>query len=61
MDEYLKKQSQNKTKKSSVKMMIVFVGLLFLVGAIWGLVSLHVWIFVFSGIAAFYILSYLKK
>jgi len=61
VDEYLKKQSQNKTKKSSVNMMIVFVGLLFLVGVIWGLISLHVWIFVFSGIAAFYILSYLKK
>jgi hypothetical protein len=42
-------------------MMIVFVGLLFLVGAIWGLISLHAWIFVFSAVAAFYILSYLKK
>jgi len=47
-------------KKSSVKM-IVLVGLLFLVGAIWGVVSLHAWIFIFSGVAAIYILSYLKK
>jgi len=41
--------------------MIVLVGLLFLVGAIWDVVSLHAWIFVFSGVAAIYILSYLKK
>ena len=60
-DKPIKKQSRNKTKKSSVKMMIVFVGLLFLVGAIWGLVSLHAWIIVFSVVAAFYILSYLTK
>jgi len=59
-DKRVTKQSRNKTKKSSVKM-IVLVGLLFLVGAIWGVVSLHAWIFIFSGVAAFYILSYLKK
>lgn len=57
----VEKQSQNKTQKSSVKKVIAFVWLLFLVDVIWSAVSLHAWIFVFSGVAAFYILSYLKK
>ena len=60
-DKLAEKQSQNKTKKSSVKRLIAFVGFLFLVGAIWGLVSLHVWIYIFSGVAVFYILSHLKN
>jgi hypothetical protein len=59
-DKRSKNQSRNKARKSSVKM-IVLVGLLFLAGAIWGVVSRHAWIFIFSGVAAFYLLSYLKK
>jgi len=57
----VEKQNRNKTKKQSVKKLIAWVGLLFLVGAIWNVVSLHVWIVVFSGVAIIYILSYLKK
>lgn len=35
--------------------------LLFFAEAIWGLVSLHTWIFFFSGVAVFYILLHLKN
>lgn len=55
------KQSRNKTRKSSVKRLILLVGSLFLGGVIWGLVSLHVWILVFFGIAVFYVTAHLKK
>jgi len=60
-DKLAEKRSRNKAKKQSVKKLIAFVGLLFLVGAIWNVISLHAWIFVFSGVTVFYILSYLKK
>jgi len=57
----IEKRSPNKTKKSYVKRIIVIVGLFFLADFIWGLVSLDAWIYFFSGVAAFYIFSHLKK
>jgi Flp pilus assembly protein TadB len=57
----VEKQNRNRTKKRSVKKLIAWVGLLFLVGAIWNVVSLNVWIVVFSGVAIIYILSHLNK
>jgi len=60
-DKLAKKQSQNNNQKSSIKRLMAFVGLWFLAGTIWGLVSLHVWILVFSAIAVFFILSHLYK
>lgn len=50
-----------KTMKSSVQRVIAFAGLLFLADAIWGLISLHAWIYICMGVAVFYILSYFLK
>jgi hypothetical protein len=40
---------------------IAVIGFFFLVDVIWATVSLHAWIFVFSVVAAFYLLAHLKK
>lgn len=47
--------------KLSAKRLIASAGLLFIVDVIWGLVSLHGWIYFCSGVAVFYLLSYLLK
>lgn len=38
--------------------LILLAGLLFIVDMIWGLISLHQWIYLISAVAAFYLLAY---
>jgi hypothetical protein len=40
---------------------ITFVGPLYFVDVIWGTVSLHAWLYIFSGAAAFYSLTHFRK
>ena len=41
--------------------LITFVGPLYFVDVIWGTVSLHAWLYLSSGVAVFYSLSYFTK
>jgi hypothetical protein len=41
--------------------LITFVGPLYFVDVIWGSVSLHAWLYISSGVAAFYTLSHFTK
>ena len=41
--------------------LITFGGPLYFVDVIWGTVSLHAWLYISSGVAAFYTLSHFTK
>jgi hypothetical protein len=41
--------------------LITFGGPLYFVDVIWGTVSLHAWLYISSGVAVFYSLSYFTK
>lgn len=48
-------------KKTFIRKVIAVAGIFFLANIIWASVSLHAWLYLCAGIAAFYILSYLIK
>jgi hypothetical protein len=51
--------NQSLRRKASAKMAkIAFVGPLYLLDVIWGAVSLHAWLYISCGVAAFQILSH---
>jgi hypothetical protein len=41
--------------------LIAYIGPLYFVDVIWGTVSLHAWLYISSGVAAFYSLSHFTK
>jgi hypothetical protein len=55
------KRIRQKSKKPALKRLIVFFGLLILFDVIWGLISLHAWLYLCIGIVAFYILAFFLK
>jgi hypothetical protein len=48
-------------RETALIRLITFVGPLYFVDVIWGTITLYAWLYISSGMAAFYILSHFTK